>query len=321
MTKITTLVIVLPCYNEEAILVDTNNKLSALYDKMIGESIISEDSMILYVDDGSKDKTWNIITTLNKEGKHISGIKLSHNVGHQNALLAGLTEAIHYGDAIVSIDADLQDDIKAIPDMVKKFTEGNDIVYGVRNKRSTDTWFKRTTALGFYRLMLLLGVKTIYNHADFRLMSRRAVQHLCQFKEANLFLRGLVPLIGYQTTNVYYDRAERLAGESKYPFTKMLNFAIDGITSFSVKPVRMVFGMGVFFLLISFAILIYVLYSALTHNIVPGWASIILSIWFVGACVLMGLGIVGEYIGKIYIEVKNRPRYNIEKQLPIKQKE
>ena len=321
MNRKTTLVIVLPCYNEEAILVDTNNKLSALYDKMIGEGLISEDSMILYVDDGSKDKTWNIIASLNKEEKYVSGIKLAHNVGHQNALLAGLTEATRYGDAIISIDADLQDDIKVIPDMIKKYAEGNDIVYGVRNKRSTDTWFKRTTALGFYRLMHLLGVKTIYNHADFRLMSRRAVQHLCQFKEVNLFLRGLVPLIGYQTTNVYYDRAERLAGESKYPFTKMLNFAIDGITSFSVKPVRMVFGMGVLFLFISFAILIYVIYSALTHNIVPGWASIILSIWFVGACVLMGLGIVGEYIGKIYIEVKNRPRYNIEKQLPAKQKE
>ena len=321
MNRKTTLVIVLPCYNEEAILVDTNNKLSALYDKMIGEGLISEDSMILYVDDGSKDKTWNIIASLNKEEKYVSGIKLAHNVGHQNALLAGLTEATRYGDAIISIDADLQDDIKVIPDMIKKYAEGNDIVYGVRNKRSTDTWFKRTTALGFYRLMHLLGVKTIYNHADFRLMSRRAVQHLCQFKEVNLFLRGLVPLIGYQTTNVYYDRAERLAGESKYPFTKMLNFAIDGITSFSVKPVRMVFGMGVLFLFISFAILIYVIYSALTHNIVPGWASIILSIWFVGACVLMGLGVVGEYIGKIYIEVKNRPRYNIEKQLPAKQKE
>ena len=321
MNRKTTLVIVLPCYNEEAILVDTNNKLSALYDKMIGEGLISEDSMILYVDDGSKDKTWNIIASLNKEEKFVSGIKLAHNVGHQNALLAGLTEATRYGDAIISIDADLQDDIKVIPDMIKKYAEGNDIVYGVRNKRSTDTWFKRTTALGFYRLMHLLGVKTIYNHADFRLMSRRAVQHLCQFKEVNLFLRGLVPLIGYQTTNVYYDRAERLAGESKYPFTKMLNFAIDGITSFSVKPVRMVFGMGVLFLFISFAILIYVIYSALTHNIVPGWASIILSIWFVGACVLMGLGVVGEYIGKIYIEVKNRPRYNIEKQLPAKQKE
>lgn len=287
---------------------------------MIGEGLISEDSMILYVDDGSKDKTWNIIASLNKEEKYVSGIKLAHNVGHQNALLAGLTEASRYGDAIISIDADLQDDINVITNMIKKYSEGNDIVYGVRNKRSTDTWFKRTTALGFYRLMHLLGVKTIYNHADFRLMSRRAVQHLCQFKEVNLFLRGLVPLIGYRTTNVYYDRAERLAGESKYPFTKMLNFAIDGITSFSVKPVRMVFGMGVLFLLISFAILIYVIYSALTHNIVPGWASIILSIWFVGACVLMGLGIVGEYIGKIYIEVKNRPRYNIEKQLPAKQK-
>ena len=219
---------------------------------------------------------------------------------------------------MVSIDADLQDDIHVIPDMVRKFHEGFDIVYGVRNKRTTDTWFKRTTALTFYRLMHWLGVKTIYNHADFRLMSRRAVDHLCLYRERNLFLRGLVPLIGYKTESVYYDRAERLAGESKYPFTKMLNFAIDGITSFSVKPVRMVFGMGAIFLLIAMGILVYVIYSAVTHNIVPGWASVILSIWFVGACVLMGLGIVGEYIGKIYIEVKDGPRYNVEKHIEKK---
>lgn len=315
------LITVVPCYNEEAVLNDTHEKLYALYVQMITEGLITTNSIILYVDDGSKDRTWQIIEELTNDNKYASGIKLAHNVGHQNALFAGMTEAKELGDIVISIDADLQDDIHVIPEMVKKSLKGIDIVYGVRNKRTTDTWFKRTTAIAFYKLMHWLGVNTVYNHADFRLMSRRAVCQLCSYRERNLFLRGIVPLVGYKSTKVYYDRSERLAGDSKYPFSKMLNFAIDGITSFSVKPVRMVFGMGVLFLFISFAILIYVIYSALTHNIVPGWASIILSIWFVGACVLMGLGVVGEYIGKIYIEVKNRPRYNIEKQLPAKQKE
>lgn len=306
------LITVVPCYNEEAVLHDTHNKLSSLYDAMIADGIISSDSTILYVNDGSADSTWDIIATMNRDQKYASGLKLAKNVGHQNALLAGLNEAADKADMIVSIDADLQDDIQAIPEMVKKYLEGFDIVYGVRNKRTTDTWFKRNTALAFYRLMHWLGVKTVYNHADFRLMSKRAVRQLCQYRERNLFLRGLVPLIGYKTACVYYDRSERLAGESKYPFKKMLNFAIDGITSFSIKPVRMVFGLGIVFLFIALGILIYVLYSAITHNIVPGWASVILSIWFVGACILMGLGIVGEYIGKIYMEVKDRPRYNIE---------
>lgn len=315
------LITVVPCYNEEAVLNDTHEKLFTIYVQMINEGLIATNSKILYVDDGSKDRTWQIIEQLTNDGKYASGIKLAHNVGHQNALFAGLTEAKEQGDIILSIDADLQDDIHAIPEMVKEYLNGIDIVYGVRNKRTTDTWFKRTTAIAFYKLMHWLGVNTIYNHADFRLMSKRAVFQLCLYKERNLFLRGIVPLVGYKSAKVYYDRSERLAGDSKYPLTKMLNFAIDGITSFSVKPVRMVFGLGLFFLLISLAIFIYVLYSAITHSIVPGWASIILSIWFVGACVLMGLGIVGEYIGKIYIEVKNRPRYNIEKQLPAKQKE
>lgn len=315
------LITVVPCYNEEAVLNDTHEKLFTIYVQMINEGLIATNSKILYVDDGSKDRTWQIIEQLTNDGKYASGIKLAHNVGHQNALFAGLTEAKELGDIILSIDADLQDDIHAIPEMVKEYLNGIDIVYGVRNKRTTDTWFKRTTAIAFYKLMHWLGVNTIYNHADFRLMSKRAVFQLCLYKERNLFLRGIVPLVGYKSAKVYYDRSERLAGDSKYPFTKMLNFAIDGITSFSVKPVRMVFGLGLLFLLIALAIFIYVLYSEITHSIVPGWASIILSIWFVGACVLMGLGIVGEYIGKIYIEVKNRPRYNIEKQLPAKQKE
>ncbi len=306
------LITVVPCYNEEAVLNDTHNKLCVLYTQMITEGLISANSQIMYVDDGSNDRTWLIIEQLSNKYKYASGIKLAHNVGHQNALLAGLTEAKEQGDFILSIDADLQDDINVIPEMVKQCHNGVDIVYGVRNKRTTDTWFKRTTAIAFYRLMNWLGVNTIYNHADFRMMSRRATCQLCQYRERNLFLRGLVPLVGYKSSKVYYERAERLAGDSKYPFTKMLNFAVDGITSFSVKPVRMVLGLGFTFLFISLVILIYVLYSAITHNIVPGWASIILSIWFVGACVLISLGIVGEYIGKIYIEVKDRPRYNIE---------
>ena len=303
---------VIPCYNEEEILNDTHQKLTILYDDMIANGLIASSSTILYVNDGSADSTWDVIESLNQKAKYAYGLKLAHNVGHQNALFAGLNEAADKADIIVSIDADLQDDIHAIPEMIKKYLEGFDIVYGVRNKRTTDTWFKRNTALAFYRLMHWLGVKTVYNHADFRLMSKRAVLQLCQYRERNLFLRGLVPLIGYKTICVYYDRAERLAGESKYPFKKMLNFALDGITSFSIKPVRMVFGLGIMFLFIALGILFYVLYSAITHNTVPGWASVILSIWFVGACILMGLGIVGEYVGKIYMEVKDRPRYNIE---------
>ena len=306
------LITVVPCYNEEAVLKYTHDKLSALYTQMIVEGLITADSTILYVDDGSKDSTWQLIEQLNIEAQYACGIKLAHNVGHQNALLAGMVVAKERGSIILSIDADLQDDIRVIPEMVKKSQEGIDIVYGVRNKRATDTWFKRTTALAFYRLMHYLGVKTVYNHADFRLMSKRAVEQLCKYRERNLFLRGMVPLIGYETDCVYYDRSERLAGESKYPIGKMVNFAIDGITSFSTKPVRMVFGLGIVFLVISLIILIYVIIAFITHKAVPGWASIILSIWFVGDCVLMGLGVVGEYIGKIYIEVKDRPRYNIE---------
>lgn len=309
------LITVVPCYNEEEIITDSNHKLVILYQKMIEEGLITNDSKILYVNDGSKDKTWTIISELHQHCKFVYGLNLAHNVGHQNALLSGLTIAKDISDIIVSIDADLQDDIQSIPEMVRKYQKGYDIVYGVRNKRTTDTWFKRNTALAFYRLMHWLGVKTVYNHADFRLMSKRAVHQLCQYQERNLFLRGIVPLIGYQTTSVYYDRAERLAGDSKYPFSKMLNFAIDGITSFSVKPVRMVFVLGIIFLLISLCILIYVLHALISGNAVKGWTSIILSIWLVGGCILIGLGIVGEYIGKIYIEVKKRPRYNIEQTL------
>lgn len=307
-----TIIIVVPCYNEQEVLADSNNRLLKLIQQMISDNIISSNSRILYVNDGSKDSTWQIIKQLHDDIPFVCGVNLAKNVGHQNALVAGLTVAQDMGDAIITIDADLQDDINVIPEMVKKYQEGNDIVYGVRKERLTDSFFKRQSALFFYKLMEILGVNTIYNHADFRLMSNRAIKELLKYKERNLFLRGIVPLIGYQTANVYYNRNRRTAGKSKYSFLKMLNFAIDGITSFSIRPVRMVFILGLVFILISLCILIYALHALLSGNAVQGWTSIILSIWFVGGCILMGLGIVGEFIGKIYIEVKNRPRYNIE---------
>lgn len=310
-----TLAIVVPCYNEEDVLLDSNNKLLNLLNKMIKNEEIDNKSFILYINDGSKDKTWDTIVKLHNESKHICGVNLAGNTGHQNALMAGLFIAKEHADITISIDADLQDDIDVIPEMVMKNSMGCDIVYGVRKERKTDTLFKRTTAQCFYKLMNLLGVKSVYNHADFRLMSKRAVEQLCKYRERNLFIRGIVPLIGYQTDCVYYNRTERLAGDSKYPLGKMINFAIDGITSFSVKPVRLVFSMGLIMLLISFGILVYVLHSYFTGHTVEGWSSLMLSIWFIGGCILTSLGIIGEYIGKIYIEVKDRPRYNIKETL------
>lgn len=310
-----TLAIVVPCYNEEDVLLDSNNKLLNLLNKMIKNEEIDNKSFILYINDGSKDKTWDTIVKLHNESKHICGVNLAGNTGHQNALMAGLFIAKEHADITISIDADLQDDIEVIPEMVMKNSMGCDIVYGVRKERKTDTLFKRTTAQCFYKLMNLLGVKSVYNHADFRLMSKRAVEQLCKYRERNLFIRGIVPLIGYQTDCVYYNRTERLAGDSKYPLGKMINFAIDGITSFSVKPVRLVFSMGLIMLLISFGILVYVLHSYFTGHTVEGWSSLMLSIWFIGGCILTSLGIIGEYIGKIYIEVKDRPRYNIKETL------
>lgn len=310
-----TLAIVVPCYNEEDVLLDSNNKLLNLLNKMIKNEEIDNKSFILYINDGSKDKTWDTIVKLHNESKHICGVNLAGNTGHQNALMAGLFIAKEHADITISIDADLQDDIEVIPEMVMKNSMGCDIVYGVRKERKTDTLFKRTTAQCFYKLMNLLGVKSVYNHADFRLMSKRAVEQLCKYRERNLFIRGIVPLVGYQTDCVYYNRTERLAGDSKYPLGKMINFAIDGITSFSVKPVRLVFSMGLIMLLISFGILVYVLHSYFTGHTVEGWSSLMLSIWFIGGCILTSLGIIGEYIGKIYIEVKDRPRYNIKETL------
>ena len=308
-----TLAIVVPCYNEEDVLPQSNKHLTALLDGMMKEGLVSSESYILYVNDGSRDKTWEIIDGYATTDNHVRGLKLAGNVGHQNALMAGLETARDDADVMVSIDADLQDDIKAIPEMMKKYHDGCDIVYGVRRKRNTDSFFKRTTAQAFYKFMNSMGVKSVYNHADFRLMSRRAVDALCQYEERNLFLRGLVPLLGYRTDSVYYDRLERQAGVSKYPLSKMLSFAVDGVTSFSVKPLRLIFDLGIVFLLISLAILIYVIVSLCKGNGAQGWASLMLSIWFVGGCVLICLSIIAAYIGRIYTEEKHRPRYHIEK--------
>ena len=309
------LAIVVPCYNEQEVLPQTNKRLRALLDSMMQDRLVSSDSYIMYVNDGSRDDTWSMIAGYSEQDTHVRGLKLAGNVGHQNALMAGLETARQDADITVSIDADLQDDINVIPEMVKKFDEGNDIVYGVRRKRETDTFFKRTTAQMFYKFMTNMGVKSVYNHADFRLMSRRAVDALCQYEERNLFLRGLVPLIGYKTDSVYYDRSAREAGESKYPLSKMLSFAIDGITSFSVKPLRLIFYLGAVFMLISLAILIYVIVALCQGRGVQGWASLMLSIWFVGGCVLICLSVIAAYIGRIFTESKHRPRYNIEKYL------
>lgn len=306
------LYIVVPCFNEEEALPQSHGRLSQLMDNMIDQDAISVDSKLLYVDDGSRDDTWEIIERLAAEGSRVAGVKLACNSGHQNALMAGLAAAVEHCDITVSIDADLQDDISVIPTMVERYKAGCDIVFGVRRERKTDTWFKRTTATMFYGLMRRLGVSTIENHADFRLMSRRAVLALLDYKERNLFIRGIVTKLGYKTDCVYYDRSARIAGESKYPLKKMVNFAIDGITSFSVRPVRLVMQVGLLFLLIALAMLIYVLCAYFMGRAVSGWPSIILSIWLVGAFVLIGLGIIGEYVGKIYTEVKNRPRYNID---------
>ncbi|MGN0428510.1 MAG: glycosyltransferase family 2 protein [Acetatifactor sp.] len=308
--------IVVPCYNEEEVLEIASKALREVLTDLISKQKIAEDSFILFVNDGSKDRTWELIEEEHKKYPvSVLGLKLAGNVGHQFALTAGLITAKDMCDVTVSIDADLQDDVNVIEEMIDKFHAGNDIVYGVRKERKTDTFFKRVTAQGFYKLMSLMGVKTIYNHADFRLMSRRAVEQFSKYKETNLFLRGMMPLIGYQTDCVYYDRLERVAGESKYPLKKMLALAFNGISSFSVKPITMVTGLGVFILIASLCAAVYALISYFMGHVVPGWTSLILSIWFLGGVQLLSIGLVGQYIGKIYMEVKQRPRYNIEKVL------
>lgn len=308
----TNLYIVVPCYNEEAVLPETSKRMLELMEKMNNDGLINSKSKIIFVDDGSKDKTWEIIDRLTHEHEQIGGVKLACNAGHQNALFGGMMTVKDDCDCIISIDADLQDDIYVIPDMVKKFNEGCDVVYGVRNKRDTDTFFKRSTALGFYKLMQTMGVKMVYNHADYRLMSKRAVDALAEFPERNLFLRGMVPLTGFKSDCVYYDRNERFAGESKYPLKKMLSFAVDGITSFSVSPIRMISTLGFVVCIFSVIMAIYAIYEKIVGNTDAGWASLMLSIWFIGGVQLLSIGLIGEYIGKIYKEVKRRPRYIIE---------
>ncbi|MBR0024575.1 MAG: glycosyltransferase family 2 protein [Muribaculaceae bacterium] len=310
--KCPVLYIVVPCFNEQEALPHSHERLSKLIEEMIAQGSIGAESKLLYVDDGSRDNTWEIIEKLSSESNRVAGVKLACNSGHQNALMAGLAAAVEHCDITVSIDADLQDDINVIPQMVERYRGGCDIVFGVRRERKSDSWLKRTTAGMFYRLMERLGVDTINNHADYRLMSRRAVMALLDYKERNLFIRGIVTKLGYKTDCVYYDRAARIAGESGYSLRKMMNFAIDGITSFSVKPVRLVFTAGLVFLLIALIMLIYVLCAYFMGRAVSGWPSLFLSVWLVGAFILIGLGIIGEYVGKIYIEVKNRPRYNID---------
>lgn len=306
------LCIVVPCYNEEEALAYTNKELINIIQRLVEAGKVGRGSFILYVDDGSRDKTWNIIEEYHKESPFVYGLKLAKNSGHQNALTAGLLAAKDYGDMIVSIDADLQDDVSVIEEMVDKFIQGYDIVYGVRKKRDTDTFFKRTTALGFYRLMRAMKIDIVYNHADYRLMSKRAVEVFSRYEERNLFLRGIIPLIGYRSTVVTYDRKLRIAGESKYPFSKMLSMAFEGITSFSIQPILMITNLGLLIVLFSILAAIYGFYSYLSGRVVAGWTSIILSIWFIGGVQLLSVGLIGTYIGKIYIEVKQRPRYNVE---------
>ncbi len=308
------LAIVVPCYNEEEVLKISSEALRGVVDDLVAKGKVSPDSFVLFVNDGSKDRTWELIEEEHSlYPERVKGVKLAGNVGHQFALTAGLITAKDMCDVSVSIDADLQDDVAVIEEMIDKFHEGKDIVYGVRKKRTTDTFFKRVTAQGFYKFMKLCGVKSVYNHADFRLMSKRALEAFSRYKETNLFLRGIVPLIGYETDCVYYDRKERVAGESKYPLKKMLALAFNGISSFSVKPITMITGLGAVIVVLSIAAAIYALISYFCGAVTPGWTSLILSIWFLGGVQLLCIGLIGQYIGKIYIEVKQRPRYNIEK--------
>ncbi|MBQ6637927.1 MAG: glycosyltransferase family 2 protein [Lachnospiraceae bacterium] len=313
MSKPCKLAIVVPCYNEEEMLPITTKALLESLDDLEKKGLIEKGSFVLYVDDGSKDKTWELIAAEHEKNPvSIYGLKLAGNVGHQFALTAGLLTAKDCSDVTISIDADLQDDVRVFEDMMKKYHDGCDIVYGVRNSRKKDTFFKRTTAQGFYKVMSSMGVKTVYNHADFRLMSKRSLEAFAEYPERNLFLRGIVPLIGFKTDSVYYERLERVAGESKYPLKKMMALAIEGITSFSVKPIQFITFFGIMIVVLSFLALIYVLVSYFFLEVNPGWASTFLSIWFIGGVQLISIGLIGQYIGKIYIEVKQRPRYHIE---------
>ena len=306
------LVIVIPCYNVEEVLPTSSQEIGNLLKELVSKGKVSKESKILFVDDGSADRTWEIIESLRAQESFFTGLKFSRNFGHQAAVLAGLTVASKDADAIISIDADLQDDLLAIEKMVDAYLEGYEVVYGVRNKRDTDSWFKRTTAVGFYKVMNLLGANVVENHADFRLNSKRATKAMIDLPERNLFLRGMVRLVGFKSTNVYYDCKERFAGESKYPLKKMLKFAFDGITSFSVVPLKMIMNIGFLAIFIAVALLIYSLLRYFAGQTTDGWASLMTSIWFIGGVQLVCLAVIGEYIGKIFTEVKQRPRFIVE---------
>ena len=318
MKKDPILYVVIPCYNEEEVLHETTKQMKGKLSKLIKNKKISSKSKVMYVNDGSKDKTWEIIKEINEKEPLFTGITLSRNRGHQNALLGGLMTAKEYADVVISMDADLQDDINAIDEMIEKYKEGCDIVYGVRSARKTDTFFKRFTAESFYKFMKVLGVDVVYNHADYRLTSKRVLEEFASFKEVNLFLRGMFPLVGYKSDIVYYERNERFAGVSKYPLKKMLNFAWDGITSFSVKPLRFICTIGFAILFISIIIMIYSLVQKIMGNTVDGWTFLSISIWFIGGLQMISIGIIGEYIGKMYNETKQRPRFIIAENLEEK---
>lgn len=301
-----------PCYNEEEVLRHSAEQLTALFERMIAEGLISKDSMIVFVNDGSRDHTWEIIRELHAENKFVRGINMSRNVGHQNAIMAGMMTAREWADAVVTLDADLQDDIECIPQMVRDFEAGNDIVYGVKVSREGDSFMKKFTAQSFYKLQNSMGVESVYNHADFRLMSRRALDMLSTYKEHNLYLRGLIPMIGLKHTTVDDVISERFAGQSKYTLHKMLRLALNGITAFSVRPLFLIYNIGVLFLVVAFLIGLYVTYSLVVGHVVQGWASLMLSIWLVGGFILISMGIMGTYIGQIYSESKRRPLYHIQ---------
>lgn len=318
MKKEPILYVVVPCYNEEEVLEETTKQLKVKMESLINKKEISAKSKVMYVNDGSKDKTWEIIKKINKKEKLFTGVTLSRNRGHQNALLGGLMTAKNYADIVISMDADLQDDINAMDEMIKKYKEGNEIVYGVRSARKKDTFFKRVTAEGFYKFMKFLGVDCVYNHADYRLTSKVVLDEFENFKEVNLFLRGMFPLVGYKSDVVYYERNERFAGESKYPLKKMLNFAWDGITSFSVKPLRFICIIGFIILFVSIVIMLYSLIMKLTGQTIAGWTFLSISIWFIGGLQMISIGIIGEYVGKMYSETKARPRFIISENLEEK---
>ena len=313
------LYIVVPCFNEEEVLPETARRLGDKLRALMNAGKISPQSRVLFVNDGSGDQTWAVITRLHRDNPLLCGLDLSRNRGHQNALLAGLMAARGRADMAISMDADLQDDVDAAGAMVDKYLAGADIVYGVRSSRKTDTFFKRTTAEAFYRLMDRLGAETLFNHADYRLMSRRALDGLAQFQEVNLFLRGIVPMIGYPTDTVEYERGERFAGQSKYPLKKMLSFALEGVTSLSVRPLRMITGLGFLVFLISLIMIVYNVVRWATGNTVAGWASLACSVWFIGGLILLSLGVIGEYLGKLYLESKDRPRFLIQEELGLEE--